>query len=88
MFHFPGYASQHKVGIIEVYSIGLPHSEISGSKVALHLPEAYRSYATSFLAIQSQGIHHMLLNLLLGNLKTTNFTDCLLSLNAFTCCLT
>ncbi len=29
---------------------GFPHSEIPGSKVATHLPEAYRSYATSFIA--------------------------------------
>jgi len=36
--------------IIEVYSIGFPHSEISGSKIAKHLPETYRSYATSFIA--------------------------------------
>ena len=27
-----------------------PYSEISGSKVARHLPEAYRSQATSFIA--------------------------------------
>ena len=30
---------------------GFPHSEISGSKVAWHLPEAYRSHATSFIAL-------------------------------------
>ena len=29
---------------------GFPHSEISGSKVAKHLPEAYRSFTTSFIA--------------------------------------
>lgn len=28
--------------VIEVYSIGFPHSDISGSKVIRHLPEAYR----------------------------------------------
>ena len=50
MFHFPGYASRRKVEITEVYSDGFPHSEISGSKVARHLPEAYRSHATSFIA--------------------------------------
>lgn len=27
-----------------------PHSEIPGSKVATHLPEAYRRYAASFIA--------------------------------------
>jgi len=37
---------------------GFPHSEISGSKVARHLPEAYRRHATSFIAFRSQGIHH------------------------------
>src|SRR3989344_8568242 len=42
---------------------GFPHSEISGSKVARHLPEAYRSYATSFIAFSSQGIHHTPLTL-------------------------
>ena len=47
-----------------------PHSEISGSKVARHLPEAYRSHATSFIATSSQGIHHTPLNFLLGNSKT------------------
>ncbi len=49
---------------------GFPHSDISGSKVARHLPEAYRSHATSFIAISSQGIHHTPLNFLLGNSKT------------------
>lgn len=44
--------------VIEGYSIGLPHSEISGSKLAKQLPEAYRSHATSFIAFFSQGIHH------------------------------
>ena|SRR3989344_605524 len=38
--------------------IGLPHSEIPGSKVAHHLPEAYRRHAASFIASSSQGIHH------------------------------
>ena len=50
---------------------GFPHSEISGSKVVWHLPEAYRSYTASFIVILSLGIHHMLLIFLLGNLKTT-----------------
>ncbi len=35
-----------------------PHSDISGSKVAWHLPEAYRRHAASFIAFQSLGIHH------------------------------
>ena len=47
-----------KKEVIEVCSMGFPHSEISGSKVAKHLPEAYRRYAASFIAFFSQGIHH------------------------------
>ena len=38
--------------------MGFPHSEISGSKVAGHLPEAYRRQTTSFIAFFSLGIHH------------------------------
>ncbi len=58
------------VGIREVYSRGFPHSDIFGSLVARHLPEAYRRQATSFIAMISQGIHRMLLlNFLLGNLE-------------------
>src|SRR3989344_4028773 len=34
-----------------------PHSDISGSKVAWHLPEAYRRHAASFIAFQNLGIH-------------------------------
>lgn len=37
---------------------GFPHSDITGSKVASHLPDAYRRHATSFIASKSQGIHH------------------------------
>ena len=44
-------------GVSVVYTEGFPHSEISGSKVARHLPEAYRSHATSFIAVWNQGIH-------------------------------
>ena len=40
---------------------GFPHSDIPGSKVARHLPEAYRRHAASFIAIRTLGIHHMLL---------------------------
>jgi hypothetical protein len=54
----------------EVCSAGFPHSDVSGSKVARHLPEAYRSRATSFIASSSQGIHRMLLDFLSGNLTT------------------
>ncbi len=52
-------------------SLRFPHSEISGSKVARHLPEAYRRHAASFIAVLCQGIHHMPLYLPLGNIKTT-----------------
>ncbi len=41
------------------YRDGFPHSDIPGSKVARHLPGAYRSHATSFIAFRSQGIHHL-----------------------------
>ena len=38
--------------------VGFPHSDIFGSKVARHLPEAYRSHATSFIGSLCQGIRH------------------------------
>jgi hypothetical protein len=38
--------------------VEFPHSDISGSKVAWHLPEAYRRHAASFIANHCQGIHH------------------------------
>jgi hypothetical protein len=50
-----------RVKIYRVYRYGFPHSEISGSQVARHLPETYRRHATSFIAFFSLGIHHMLL---------------------------
>ena len=51
MFHFPRYASVLvSAQIIEVHSMRFPHSEIFGSKVARHLPEAYRRHAASFIA--------------------------------------
>ena len=46
---------------MRVHLTGFPHSDIFGSKVARHLPEAYRRHAASFIVFQSQGIHHMLL---------------------------
>ena len=49
--------------------MGFPHSDINGSKLARQLPVAYRSHATSFIALWSQGIHHTLLDFLLGNLN-------------------
>ena len=56
-----GLPSHITVGLIEFCSNEFPHSEIAGSKVASHLPDAYRRHATSFIAASSQGIHHMLL---------------------------
>jgi len=58
MFHFPGYASYIAVRSQIFRSVEFPHSDISGSKVAWHLPEAYRCHAASFIAFQSLGIHH------------------------------
>ena len=46
------------VRVTWVCQAGFPHSDISGSQVTTHLPEAYRSYVTSFIAILCQGIHH------------------------------
>ena len=40
-----------------VYIEGLSHSEIAGSKVAGHLPDAYRRQTASFIAFFSLGIH-------------------------------
>ncbi|MBI2035777.1 MAG: hypothetical protein HYT12_03825 [Candidatus Liptonbacteria bacterium] len=45
------FFSQKFGWIIAFYAIELPHSEISGSQVATHLPEAYRRYAASFIAL-------------------------------------
>lgn len=56
MFYFSGFALCLRK-VVEVYSTGFTHSEISGSQVARHLPEAYRRYATSFIAFSCQGIH-------------------------------
>ncbi len=49
MFHFPGYAPYYVRSML-ITAKEFPHSEISGSKVARHLPEAYRSHTTSFIA--------------------------------------
>ena len=70
MFYFPGSAL-YIICTAIAEAIRFPHSEISGSKVARYLPEAYRHQAASFIAFLSQGIHHILLNFPLGNLKTT-----------------
>ena len=41
---------------LRFYLNRFPHSEIPGSQVATHLPEAYRCYAASFIATLCQGI--------------------------------
>ena len=50
MFYFPRCTSVHvnRAQMIRKRT-GFPHSEIFGSKIAQHLPEAYRSYTTSFI---------------------------------------
>ncbi len=65
-FTSPGIAPNQKLSdpVSTVCVDGFPHSDIFGSTVARHLPEAYRSHATSFIAYQSQGIHHLLINML------------------------
>ncbi len=67
MFHFPRFAL-YIVEYTVLKPCEFPHSEISGSKVATRLPGTFRSYATSFIASYSQGIHHMLLGSI-GNPK-------------------
>ena len=52
---------------------GFPIQRFPDITVARHLPGTYRSHATSFIAISSQGIHHTLLNFLLENSKTTDY---------------
>ena len=61
MFHFSGCSIPITRDNRVFSAIGFPHSEIAGSKVARHLPDAYRRHATSFIAFQNLGIHHMLL---------------------------
>ena len=55
------YQHRHRDGGFAQRKTGFPHSDIPGSKVARHLPEAYRRHATSFIAVRTLGIHHMLL---------------------------
>src|SRR6185369_15622516 len=49
----------------------LPHSETFGSKPVRRLPENIVATQRPSSLLRSLGIHHMLLNFLLGNLKTT-----------------
>ena len=46
-------------GFYDFHRKGLPHSEISGSKVDYHLTEAYRRLTASFIASYCQGIHRV-----------------------------
>ena len=71
MFYFPGYTSWCQAPRLSLEVIGFPHSEIYGLTVVWHLPVAYRRQTASFIVFRSQGIHPMLLDFLLGNLKTT-----------------
>ena len=69
MFYFPGYAPRCYIGVIMVHIMGFSHSDIFGSKVARHLPEAYRRHAASFIAFSSQGIHHTPFKIPIRNFK-------------------
>ena len=80
MFYFPG-CTPYVIHTVSCKHEGFPHSEIVGLTVARHLPHAYRSHATSFIAILSQGIHHTLLNFPIRKFKNhytniTNFIEC------------
>jgi hypothetical protein len=63
MFQFPTLASHlllySQKDHYHLHDKGLPHSEISGSKVDYHLPEAYRRLTASFIASYCQGIHRV-----------------------------
>ena len=48
MFYFTG-SILYIICTVSEYTDGFPHSDISGSKVARHLPEAYRRHAASFI---------------------------------------
>ena len=86
MFHFPAFAL-YCVEYMVFKPCELPHSEIFGLTVATHLPEAYRSYATSFIASLCQGIHHMLLGSI-GNPKNHNRNNWSISIDRELCHLT
>ena len=64
MFHFSGFASHTyliQCGIVPCYRPWVVPFGNPRIKACLPLPEAYRSFATSFLASHRQGIHLMLL---------------------------
>ncbi len=46
-------------GSYDFHHKGLPHSEISGSKLDYQLTEAYRRLTASFIASYCQGIHRV-----------------------------
>jgi hypothetical protein len=82
-FTSPGLLMQLTLHIITIYVIGFSHSEISGSKLASQLPEAFRRHATSFLASISQGIHHSLITYPLINSINELIKVCHLTLIPF-----
>src|SRR3989344_9379951 len=51
MFYFTGCVLYVIHRVIPLYGTGFPHSDISGSKVARHLPAVYRRQAASFITI-------------------------------------
>ena len=64
------YSPTSSVEVTDINQPGSPIRKSPGITVASHLTGAYRRQATSFIAFFSLGIHHTLLDLLLGNLKT------------------
>ena len=69
MFHFSGFALRFASERFCITKTRFPHSEITGSKVASHLPDAYRRHATSFITLISQGIRHSLITYFLSVCK-------------------
>ena len=63
MFYFSGLGFSSYDGISNKLE-GFPHSEIPGLSLATQLPEAYRSYATSFFPFWCLGILHIPLSFL------------------------
>ena len=63
MFHFAGCAFPSYIfrwKLLRLFTtVGFPHSEISGSKVACHLPEAYRRLLRPSSPLRCRGIHHV-----------------------------
>ena len=60
MFHFPRFPPLTlciQVRVCRVHLQGFPHSDILGSKVACHLPGAYRRLPRPSSALHCQAIH-------------------------------